>query len=75
MNLAGCVGKRPPLIDANVYAALILQEHRGHGVAHGCWPRRAPLHILSLVELAVIRLLLRPLTAGGCGLSAARARS
>lgn len=66
---------RSSLIDANVYLALILQEHRGHLTAQGWLARQAQLATCPLVELAVLRLLMRPIAAGGCGLSAARARA
>ena len=66
---------RTPLIDANVYAALILQEHRGHLTAQQWLARQSQVVTCPLVELAVLRLLMRPIAAGGCGLVAARARA
>ena len=68
-------GKRLPLLDANVHAALILHEHRGHSSAHHWLTAQAQIASCPLVELAVLRLLLRPIAAGDCGLSADRSRS
>jgi toxin-antitoxin system PIN domain toxin len=66
---------RIPLIDPNVYAALVLQEHKGHATAQRWLARQPQIATCPMVELAVLRLLMRPIEAGGCGLSAGKARS
>ena len=68
-------GARTALIDANVYAALILREHRGHVTAQQWLARQSSLVTCPLVELAVLRLLMRRVEAGGCGLNGSRARA
>ena len=68
-------GARTALIDANVYAALILREHRGHVTAQQWLAQQSHIVTCPLVELAVLRLLMRRLEAGGCGLNGSRARA